>query len=87
MEATSSDGQIRTFELSLEKFHELRYNVAKVLKDMEDLEQIPILKIDKWGFDKFSVSAIVFLPNPFATQIIVSIRNYIIIYYTCFLIF
>lgn len=47
MEVTSSDGRIKTFELSIEKFHELRYNVAKVLKDMEDLEQIPILKIDK----------------------------------------
>lgn len=47
MEVTTSDGRIKTFELSIEKFHELRYNVAKVLKDMEDLEQIPILKIDK----------------------------------------
>jgi len=47
MEATASDGAKNTFELSLDKFHELRYNVAKVLKDMEDLEQNPILKIDK----------------------------------------
>jgi len=47
MEVTSSDGRVRTFELPIERFHELRYNVAKVLKDMEDLEQIPILKIDK----------------------------------------
>ncbi len=38
-------GSIKTFELSVEQFHELRFNVAKVLKDMEDLEKNPILKI------------------------------------------
>ncbi len=47
MEVTLSDGSIKTFELPVEKFHEIRYNVAKVLKDMEDLDQIPILKLDK----------------------------------------
>jgi len=47
METTASDGPKNTFELSVDKFHELRYNVAKVLKDMEDLEHNPILKIDK----------------------------------------
>jgi len=47
METTASDGAKSTFELPVDKFHELRYNVAKVLKDMEDLEQNPILKIDK----------------------------------------
>jgi len=47
METTSSDGAKNTFELPVDMFHELRYNVAKVLKDMEDLEQNPILKIDK----------------------------------------
>jgi len=47
VEVTSSDGKVRTFEVTIEKFHELRYNVAKVLKDMEEVEQLPILKIDK----------------------------------------
>jgi len=47
MQVTDSAGEIRTFELTVDKFHELRYNVAKVLKDMEELEQLPILKIDK----------------------------------------
>ncbi len=45
MQTTTSDGKQKSFELSLDKFHELRYNVAKVLKDMEDLEKMPILKI------------------------------------------
>jgi len=46
MELTTSEGQIRQFEMSDDKFHELRFNVAKVLKDMEDIEQLPILKIE-----------------------------------------
>jgi len=41
-----SEGK-KTFEIPVEKFHELRYHVAKVLKDMEELELHPILKIDK----------------------------------------
>eukprot|EP01112_Ceratiomyxa_fruticulosa_P009221 TRINITY_DN2401_c0_g1_i1.p1 TRINITY_DN2401_c0_g1~~TRINITY_DN2401_c0_g1_i1.p1 ORF type:complete len:210 (+),score=33.90 TRINITY_DN2401_c0_g1_i1:173-802(+) len=47
MQVTDSAGEIRTFELTIDRFHELRYNVAKVLKDMEELEQLQILKIDK----------------------------------------
>eukprot|EP01133_Synstelium_polycarpum_P019095 gene19095-22868_t len=47
METTDSKGQSKTFEVSLDTFHKLRYNVSKVLKDMEDLDQLPILKIDK----------------------------------------
>jgi len=45
MEATTSDGKRKTFEMTVEKFHELRYNVSKVLKDMEDMEKLNILKI------------------------------------------
>eukprot|EP01102_Stenamoeba_stenopodia_P015789 TRINITY_DN5439_c0_g1_i1.p1 TRINITY_DN5439_c0_g1~~TRINITY_DN5439_c0_g1_i1.p1 ORF type:complete len:204 (+),score=45.33 TRINITY_DN5439_c0_g1_i1:185-796(+) len=41
-----SDGNIKTFEISIEKFHELRFNVSKLLKDVEELERQPILKID-----------------------------------------
>eukprot|EP00800_Vazella_pourtalesii_P001517 TRINITY_DN11384_c1_g1_i1.p1 TRINITY_DN11384_c1_g1~~TRINITY_DN11384_c1_g1_i1.p1 ORF type:complete len:219 (+),score=40.09 TRINITY_DN11384_c1_g1_i1:41-697(+) len=32
------NGKSNLFEISIEKFHELRYNVALVLKDMEELE-------------------------------------------------
>ncbi|OWF53764.1 COMM domain-containing protein 5-like [Mizuhopecten yessoensis] len=45
MELTLSDGRIHTFEIPVAKFHELRYNVAFVLKEMEDLEKRSILKI------------------------------------------
>ena len=30
----------------MSKFHELRYNIATVLKEMEDLEKRSILKLD-----------------------------------------
>ena len=33
------------FQVPVSKFHELRYNVAFVLKEMEDLEKRSILKI------------------------------------------
>lgn len=39
------DGTIRTFEVSVEQFNQLRYNVAKVLNDMQTLERHPIIKI------------------------------------------
>lgn len=45
MEMALSDGNIHTFEVPVSKFHELRYNVAFVLKEMEDLEKRNILKI------------------------------------------
>jgi hypothetical protein len=45
MNAIASAGSIRTFELTVEQFHELRFDVARVLKDMGDLENNPILKI------------------------------------------
>jgi len=45
MELKLSDGKIHTFEVSSSKFHELRYNVAYVLKEMEDVEKKNILKI------------------------------------------
>jgi len=44
MSTVTSDGQKRTFEVSVDKFHQLRYCVAKVLKEMEDLERMQILK-------------------------------------------
>jgi len=44
MQLTLSDNSIKTFECSVEKFHELRYNVAKLLKSMQDVEQHPTLQ-------------------------------------------
>ncbi|KJE89616.1 HCaRG domain-containing protein [Capsaspora owczarzaki ATCC 30864] len=40
-----SDKSIKTVELSTDKFHELRYNVAYMLKEMEAVESKSILKI------------------------------------------
>jgi hypothetical protein len=45
VEMTLSNGRIHTFEVPISKFHELRYNVTYVLKQMEDLEKRSILKI------------------------------------------
>ena len=42
---TLSNGEIKTFELPLEKFDEMRYNVAKVLQEMTQLERHPVLKL------------------------------------------
>lgn len=41
LQMTLSDGRIRTFECSVKKFQELRYNIAKVYKDMMDVESHP----------------------------------------------
>ncbi len=42
---TLSDGSVKTMEMPVEKFHELRYNVAYVIKEMESVEKKSILKI------------------------------------------
>lgn len=47
MEMKDSTGKITTFEASQTKFHELRYNVAYLLKEMEDLEKRSILKVQE----------------------------------------
>jgi hypothetical protein len=44
VEMTTTEGIVRQFSLSIEKFHELRYNVAKVLKDMDALEKQTVPK-------------------------------------------
>ncbi|XP_028397701.1 COMM domain-containing protein 5-like [Dendronephthya gigantea] len=46
MEVKTSDGSIKSFEVSLSKFNELEYDVAYLLKEMEDLEKRNILKIE-----------------------------------------
>jgi len=40
------DGRVKTFEVPHDSFHHFRYCVAKVLKDIDDLEKHPILKVD-----------------------------------------
>uniref|UniRef100_A0A3Q2ZWT3 COMM domain-containing protein 5 n=1 Tax=Kryptolebias marmoratus TaxID=37003 RepID=A0A3Q2ZWT3_KRYMA len=40
-----SDGSFHRFEVPVSKFQELRYNVALILKEMNDLEKRSILKI------------------------------------------
>jgi len=47
MRMVDSKGNIRTFEMTVEKFHKLRYSVARVLKEFDILEKTKILKIDK----------------------------------------
>ena len=42
---TLSDGNIKTFIISVEQFNQLRYGVAKVLQDMQMIERHPIMKI------------------------------------------
>ncbi|XP_077165048.1 COMM domain-containing protein 5 [Paroedura picta] len=45
MQMVISDGTAHRFEVPLAKFQELRYSVALILKDMNDLEKRSILKI------------------------------------------
>ncbi|KAF0039681.1 hypothetical protein F2P81_007916 [Scophthalmus maximus] len=45
MQMKLSDGSFNRFEVPLSKFQELRYNVALILKEMNDLEKRSILKI------------------------------------------
>jgi len=39
------DGSVKTFEVSIEQFNQLRYSVAKALNEMITLERHPIIKI------------------------------------------
>jgi hypothetical protein len=45
MEMSLSNGSIRTFEVSIDQFNQLRHGVAKVLLDMQTLERHPIMKL------------------------------------------
>ncbi|XP_044219227.1 COMM domain-containing protein 5 [Thunnus albacares] len=45
MQMKLSDGGFHRFEVPVSKFQELRYNVALILKEMNDLEKRSILKI------------------------------------------
>lgn len=45
MQMKLSDGSFQRFEVPVSKFHELRYNVALILKEMNNLEKRSILQI------------------------------------------
>ncbi|XP_060741184.1 COMM domain-containing protein 5 [Tachysurus vachellii] len=45
LQLTLSDGILHQFEVPVSKFQELRYNVAHILKEMNDLEKRSVLKI------------------------------------------
>lgn len=45
MQMKLSDGNVHRFEVPVSKFQELRYNVALILKEMNNLEKRSILKI------------------------------------------
>jgi len=47
MRMVDSEGNIRTFEVNSDAFNKLRYSVARVLKEFDTLEKLPILKIDR----------------------------------------
>jgi hypothetical protein len=45
MQLGLSDGKLKNFELPLEKFHDLRFNVAKALRAVQDLEAHPLIRV------------------------------------------
>mmetsp|Transcript_5215 Transcript_5215/g.10403 ORF Transcript_5215/g.10403 Transcript_5215/m.10403 type:complete len:256 (-) Transcript_5215:20-787(-) len=55
-EINTDDGKSRTFEMPVEQFHHLRYSVAKVLRNMEEIERHPIMRLafqaDMEAFEK-----------------------------------
>lgn len=44
---TTTDGRYHQFEMTVTKFHQLRYTIARLLKEFNNLENHPILRIDK----------------------------------------
>lgn len=51
------------FKVPVSQFHQLRYNVAYVLKEMEDLEKKSILKIQDWHsvIKKWKITYMIFV--------------------------
>lgn len=47
MQLITSKGDIKTFEVSIEQFNQLRYSAAKVLHDMHMLDRHPIMRVVK----------------------------------------
>eukprot|EP01107_Rhizomastix_libera_P007821 TRINITY_DN22844_c0_g1_i1.p1 TRINITY_DN22844_c0_g1~~TRINITY_DN22844_c0_g1_i1.p1 ORF type:complete len:208 (+),score=49.98 TRINITY_DN22844_c0_g1_i1:17-640(+) len=44
---TTTDGKIRQIAVPMAQFHKLRQSVAKALKDLDEMSQLQVLKIDK----------------------------------------
>jgi len=47
MQMVLSDGRIRSFDVSVQQFNQLRFGVAKMLKDMQTLERHPVMRIER----------------------------------------
>jgi len=47
MRIIDSNGDVKQMEMNPETFHQLRYSVARVIKEIESLDSMQILKIDK----------------------------------------
>lgn len=47
MQMVLSDGRIRSFDVSVAQFNQLRYGVAKMLQDMQTLERHPVMRIER----------------------------------------
>lgn len=44
---TTTDLRHHTFEMTVDKFHQLRFAVARLLKELTTIEGLSVLKIDK----------------------------------------
>jgi len=47
MQIVTSTGRIYTFECSPTMFHKLRYNVARLFKELDNVDNLPILSVDR----------------------------------------
>jgi len=47
MQITTTTGKIHTFEVSPNMFHKLRYAVARLLKEVDNVDNLPILSVDR----------------------------------------
>lgn len=45
MEWTLSTGDVKTFEMNVEQFTKLRYDTARLLRTMQEIERHPIMRI------------------------------------------
>lgn len=45
IELTLSDGTIKSFEMNVEQFQKLRYDTARMLRNMQEIERHPIMRI------------------------------------------
>ena len=45
VELSLSDGSIKTFEMDVDQFQKLRYDTARLLRQMQEIERHPIMRI------------------------------------------